>query len=224
MNPPRSGYASTEDPEFRIVENPIPFSHEKSDRRYFLGVRQDSAVRAYRNNHIPLDPLSSLIDIVKRVDRPSAYVGDIVSFDITIVNRSPEDLLYDPANDAGGVWVQDIMPRGLKYIAGSTVLTRLLDGKEIPLASNDPDGVRILKFGVDGSGANLRPMSLHAGEALRLRYQAVIDASVEPLKTYVNRAQLLAQGNIPISDIATAKVRILADPDFDQGLLLGRIL
>ena len=43
------------------------------------------------------------------------------------------------------------------------------------------------------------------------------------MRSYTNRARLLADGDIPISAVARAEIRVIADPDFDQGLLLGRV-
>ena len=118
-----------------------------------------------------------------------------------------------------------MLPEGLKYVDGSAVLSRVEGGRDIPLSSARPVGVRVLVFGIpiEEGTDTLRPIDFNAGETLRLRYQAVVDASARPRTVYTNRVRLLAEGNVPISAVAEADVRVLADPDFDQGVLLGRV-
>lgn len=224
--PPVPGLAFTDDPGGRIVPEPLPSVAPDADRTYFLAfdLGPDDF---YQHNHIPLDPLASLIDVTKRVRRPTASVGEIVSFEIDIVNRSPRDLVYDPVSDTGGVVLQDVLPRGLKYVNRTATLVRVRGGEEIPLSADDPEGIRILRFDrlidLPGVGLVRRPLDLNAGEALRLRYHTVVGADTRPRRILRNRAQLLADGNIPVSRVAEAAVRIVADPDFDQGMLLGRV-
>jgi uncharacterized repeat protein (TIGR01451 family) len=224
--PSTAGLAATEDPTGRVVDADLPTAEPDADRTYFLAFELRGAADTFTNNHIPVDPLSSLIDLQKRAARRAVTIGSIVSWTVDITNRSPKDLVFDPQTETGGVFLQDVMPKGLKYVAGSTVLVRVREGAETALAADDPTGARILRFGqvrVEGGRTVQRPMDLHAGEHLRLRYQAVVGADAKPQRNYTNRAVLLAEGNVPVSRTAKATVRVLADPDFDQGFLLGRV-
>lgn len=224
--PPVPGVAFTDDPEGRVVEAELPSVAPDADRTYFLAFDLVDVDDFFQHNHIPVDPLSALIDVQKRARRAHASVGDVATFEVDIINRSPEDLLYDPRTRTGGVYLQDVLPAGLKYVNRTATLTRVRGGVEEPLNAADPEGTRILRFGridvVDGE-AIARPMDLHAGEHLRLRYHVVIGADARPRRVVTNRAQLIADGNIPVSRVAEAALHIVADPDFDQGLLLGRV-
>lgn len=216
------------DDEGRVVPDPVPSVDPDADRTYFLGFDLQTADDLYLNNHIPVDPLSSLIDLEKRSTKPTATVGDVITYQVDIVNRSPVGLLFDPATGTGGVFLQDITPKGFKYVAGSVVFTRVDGGREIPLSADDPgpDDVNILRFGVvrqeDGRRV-LRPFDLAAGEHIRVRYQMVVGANAKPKKRYTNRAVVLADGSVPVTRVARATVRVIADPIFDQGVLLGRV-
>ncbi len=224
--PPVPGTAFTDDPDGKVVPDDLPTVGADADRTYFLAFDLNTADDFFQNNHIPVDPLSSLVDVQKRSDRTTAAVGEIRSFEIDIVNRSPRDLLFDPRTGTGGVYLQDVLPRGLKYVNRTATLVRVRGGVEEPLGAADPQGTRILRFGrVDAvdDGLEARPLDLHAGEHLRLRYHVVVGADARPRTVLTNRAQLLADGNIPVSRVAEAPLRIIADPDFDQGLLLGRV-
>ncbi|MCB9538428.1 MAG: DUF11 domain-containing protein [Myxococcales bacterium] len=224
--PPTPGPAFTEDQARRVVPEDLPSVEPDADRTYFLAFDLRGPDDAFFNNHVPIDPLSSLIDLQKRAARSTATVGAIVTYEVDVVNRSPLDLVFDPATGTGGVIIEDVLPKGFKYIAGSAVRVRVGEGREVPLGADDPTGVRILRFGSVREEAGrrvLRPMDLAAGEAIRLRYQAVVGANVKPKRTYTNRATLLADGNVPISRPATADVLVVADPDFDQGLVLGKV-
>ncbi|MEZ4431348.1 MAG: SdrD B-like domain-containing protein [bacterium] len=224
--PPVPGTAFTDDPAGRVVPDDLPSVDPDADRSYFLAFDLDGPGDFFQNNHIPIDPLTALVDLHKRSRRPEARVGEIVSYEIDITNRSGQDLVFDPRTDTGGVVVQDVLPRGLKYVARTATLVRVRGGVETPIAADDPLGRRILRFGrfVERGGQLVqRPFDLRAGEVLRLRYHAIVGADAEPLTVLTNRAVLLADGNIPISAVAEAPVRIVADPDLDLGLLLGRV-
>ena len=224
--PPVPGTAFTDDPQGRVVPADLPSVDPDADRTYFLAFDLNGPADFFQHNHIPIDPLTALVDLRKRALRPEVTIGEIVTFEIDLTNRSPTDLLFDPATATGGVIIQDILPRGLKYVGRTATLARVRGGIETPIAADDPLGRRILRFGrfVEVNGALVqRPLDLRAGEALRLRYHTIVSADAEPLTVLHNRALALADGNIPISATAQASIRVLADPDFDQGLLLGRV-
>ena len=165
--------------------------------------------------------------------------GDIVTYEIDIINRSSQDLVYDPRQKSGGIYIEDILPKGLKYIAQSAVWVEVVGAKERPLFAAEPSGYRILRFGRNQSlieeeaddsqdppvntNRVQRPLDLLAGGHLRLRYQVVVGPQAKPLRTYTNRARVLSDGDVVISETAEAKIQVISDPDFDQGLLLGRV-
>ena len=227
--PAERGVAVVGDPEGRVVPNDLPSVEPDVDRTWFQSFQLDSPDDIVVNNHVPLDPLSSLIDFQKHALDPDATTGEVVTFQIDMANGSERDLVYesrDSGTSSGGVFVQDVIPKGFKYVAGSAVLSRLEGGREIPLLADDPSGARILRFGRlerTAEGLVLRPFDLRAGERLRLRYQLVVGADAKPNRVYTNRAVLLADGTVPVSRVASAEIRVRPDPIFDQGLLLGKV-
>ncbi|MEZ4467490.1 MAG: hypothetical protein R3F43_24365 [bacterium] len=180
--PPTPGYAFTDDPEGKVVPDALPGVRPDSDRTYFLAFDLAGPDDQFFHNHVPIDPLSALIDVQKRSLRAEVTRGQVVTYEIDIVNRSPRDLVE--GSESGPAVLQDVLPRGFKYVAGSGTFVRVQGGREVPLASFDPKEARILRF----------PVQIHAGEALRLRYQAALGANVVPKATYTNRATLLLAG------------------------------
>jgi len=192
------------------------------ERRYYLAFELKPGEQI-SGNHLPLDPLSALIEIQKRSHRPTARLGELVSYTIEIINRSPTDLIYDLQTGEGGVYLQDQLPKGFKYVNGSSLLSALEGSKEKHLFADDPKGAALLLFGHIGRSGVLLPFDLPAGATRRLRYQAVVTGQARPNRDYSNRATLLSLSHHPLSRTAEATVRVLPDPDFDQGLLLGRV-
>ena len=230
--PPLPIAVSSVDGILELVPEPLPTLDPEAQRRYTLSFEVGTEGLILKNNHIALDPLSALIQIDKRSRKVQYTVGEVVTYEVDIINRSPIDLVYDDVRRAGGVYIEDVMPKGIKYVAGSAVWVDVRGARELPLFSSDPVGARILRFGGEieredqNSGVITkiqRPVDFYAGAHLRLRYQAVIGPNVKPLNSYENRARLLGDGDIPISSVAKAEIRVIADPDFDQGLLLGYV-
>ena len=226
--PSAPGYAFSDLPGGLVVENDLPSVATDADRTWFRAFQLRGPDDEFFNNHVPLDPLSSLISVTKRALKRTATVGEVVTYEVDIVNQSRStDLLFDRVTGTGGVLLQDVLPKGFKFVNGSVAWARVRGGREEVLHADDPTGeARILTFGQfierDGKLQQVA-MDLHAGEALRVRYQVVVGSNVRPRGIYKNRATLLGDGSIPISETATAEVRVLADPDFDQGVMLGRV-
>jgi uncharacterized repeat protein (TIGR01451 family) len=187
---------------------------------------ETDGVADIRQNHLPLDPIESLLEIQKRALKGEATVGDILTYEIDITNRSPRDLVYSAGGRRGGVYIEDDLPPGFRYVAGSAAVVRVGEQGEQPLLADDPGGSTQLRFGEvrrEGGRNVLRPLSLRAGSHLRLRYQAVIGANVQPRQRYTNRARLLSSEGTPLGPDATAAVVVVSDPDLDQSVLIGKV-
>lgn len=231
--PPMPNILMPEGGQLRASVDPLPSIEPDADRRYFMAfeIRGDlDEAEQLKGNHIPLDPSSALIQVDKRSLKTDHLIGEIVTYEIDVINRSSKSFTYDRQGGLGGVLLQDTLPKGLKYIPGSALWLEVLAGRERPLFSSEPTGIRLLNFGrtiprtnAQGGGFIQRALDLKAGAHLRLRYQAALGVSVKPDRTYTNRATLITDGNVPLSLTAKADIRVLADPDFDQGLLLGRV-
>ena len=146
--------------------------------------------------------------LTKISTRSTALIGDIVGYVVTLQNPSSQDLLVDPAGN-GGVHLDDVLPPGLRFAAGSARADRLVATgatgttnatgiqpaatRHCPLISQDALGTNCAaarqgpklpdpgKAGQATVGANLDsgPYDLRAGETLELRYQAVVLTSAK---------------------------------------------
>ncbi|MFT5992360.1 MAG: putative repeat protein (TIGR01451 family), partial [Bradymonadia bacterium] len=207
-----------------VVPETNPADVDEDARTYATRIELSGPDAGVFNNHIPLDPLSDQISLVKRADRPVAYVGDIVTYTITAENRSSAELVFDSATATGGVVLVDDLPNGFRVVEGSAVATLEREGglrpETIAIAVS---GARSLRF-EQTDGGTTRPLSLPAGARMTLRYFAVLGSSVEPGDTYRNTAQLLqADTEFALSGVAHVDVRVEYDPVFDQGTLLGKV-
>ncbi len=101
------------------------------------------------------------VSLVKTVDDPSPNVGDTVTFTMTVSNAGP--------SDASGVSVNDVIPDGYSYVAGS------IAGGDGRIDATDP----ILSWSI---------ISLASGASTDLTFQAeVLDSG-----NYANTAQVMA--------------------------------
>lgn len=231
--PPMPNVLTPEGGALIASPEPLPSVDQDADRRYFMAfeVRGDlDSAEQLKGNHIPLDPASALIQVDKRSLKTDHLIGEVVTYEVDVINRSSKSFIYSPRAGLGGVLLQDALPKGLKYIPGSALWLEVIAGRERPLFSSEPVGVRLLSFGRtvprsadNGGGRIQRSVDLKAGAHLRLRYQAALGVQVKPQRTYTNRATLITDGNVPLSLTAKAEIRVLSDPDFDQGLLIGRV-
>lgn len=209
-----------------VVPNAIP--DVNGVQEYFLSFDIRGVDDEVLNNHIPLDPIASLIRLEKRANKRTATVGEIISYTISVSNGSARDLVYDPATRLGGVLITDVIPRGFDYVDGSARLRRLVSGRTVGSDLAEPEGELTLNFGVqpdpDDVGARPTPLSIGAGQTLELQYQLVVGTDAKPGKEAINRATLVsADGNAQLSNTDEARVRVTFDPIFDQGVVLGKV-
>jgi len=151
----------------------------------------------------------SAVLVEKHALRSDAVTGDIVGYEVTVTNAGPLPL--------AGVRVEDTIPAGFKFAAGSASLRRA--GPDGDLGTGDdvetaviPQGGRPLVF--DG-------LSLAGQESVRLRYALIVGSGVTGGE-YVNEAAPYLDGS-RIGNIARAPVRVGADPIFDRTTVLGKV-
>jgi len=192
----------------RIVESSAP---DLADPHYYLRFALDATSPNVTNNHVPLDRLSQLIRLTKSANRRTAEVGDILTYTVTAEN--PTDVGIDLL--AGGVTVRDELPAGLTRVDADAWRSVVAGGSLIEATRFAPtrqDGApRVTFFG---------PFALLPHSTTTLRYYAVVGLRARGEQR--NRAQLLA-GTAAISPEASATVRVVADPLFDEGTVLGRV-
>ncbi|PIS33626.1 MAG: hypothetical protein COT38_04350 [Candidatus Omnitrophica bacterium CG08_land_8_20_14_0_20_41_16] len=150
---------------------------------------------------VPLDPTGgALFSLSKAVNKKEVVVGDVVTYTLTIVSNS--------SVATSDLRINDRIPAGFKYIAGKV----LLNGNKI----SDPSGTgtRNLYFNIS---------NLAAGSTTTLKYQLVVGSGVAP-GNYSNTAYLERQaGSSRLSNIASAEVKVVLDPLFDLGTVIGKV-
>jgi uncharacterized repeat protein (TIGR01451 family) len=226
--PATDGFAKV-DSENEVVAADVPdVKKEGADLTYYLKFAIDDRSEGIFNNHIPVDPLTSLIRLEKRIDRRRASVGDMATYTITVQNRSTRDF-----SQAGSrVVVEDVLPRGLRFLRQTTrvvrrlaaggsctqneIATRDIDGASVCLSRQEPASRsgRVLRFG---------PLVMRAGESLKLMYQCAVGLDTRQ-GSYRNRAVLRDEAlTTTLSNRDEAVLLVEPDPDLDQGLLIGRV-
>ncbi|HLF18138.1 MAG TPA: Ig-like domain-containing protein [Candidatus Omnitrophota bacterium] len=147
---------------------------------------------------MPMDPSTDFLRIEKDANKKEVRIGEVVTYTITIENPS--------ANDAQGVQIQDKIPPGFKYMNGRVLLD------DVPIA--DPTGNRPLVFDIG---------TVTAGQTRILRYQLVVGAGVT-VGDYENVAFAKhSVTGIVLSNVATESVKVVLDPLFDLGTVIGKV-
>ncbi|MCA9523905.1 MAG: DUF11 domain-containing protein, partial [Myxococcales bacterium] len=219
--PPTEGFAVV-DSSKRVVENELPDVAPKTKKTYYLRFRIDTPQDEVFNNHLPIDPLESLIQLDKRANKTSVRIGDIITYTIKVQNRSTNDLKYDPNLGVGGVYIRDILPPGFKIAKEQALITLQTGDRKERIPVFVPTDAQLLIFG-KRDGAKKIPLDLPAGATLTMLYQVVVGSSVQLKKEYENRAVVTNDGGVLISNEDTAKVKVVPDPIFDQGTLIGKV-
>jgi uncharacterized repeat protein (TIGR01451 family) len=217
------------DADHRVVSDDVPDPKKQGAKlSYFLRLKVDSKSDEVFNNHIPVDPLSSLIRLEKRADKTRASLGDLVTYTLTAENRSTREFLAAGSQIA----IEDVLPAGLRLLNGTgRMIRRLRAGRSClggESATKDVDGSAACALSTNPtthSGRVLRfgPFPLGAGESLRLLYRVAVGLDTRQ-GTYINRAVLRDSSfATDLSNVAEARLLVVPDPELDQGLLLGRV-
>jgi uncharacterized repeat protein (TIGR01451 family) len=199
--PPQDGFASPGP----VVSDAVPDPKKAGAQlKYYLKFALGSVADAVTNDHIPLDPIGSLVHLDKRADKAQASMGDIITYTITVQNGSARDIL--------GAAVRDVLPKGLTYLRGTAHV----------MVKNAAGTTATFQPAENSSGSvGLGPFDLASGGTAVVVYQTAIGVDTRE-GVYENVAQLYA-GGAPASNSDSARVRVVNDPIFDQGLLIGRV-
>jgi large repetitive protein len=151
------------------------------------------------NNHIPLDPdLQGLLSMSKTTPRLNVSRGQLVPYVITYTNITQVPL-FD-------VTIVDRFPAGFSYVEGSARLD------DVP---TEPT--------VAGRELIWRDLSVDGGARHTLVLLLAVGAGVSEGE-FVNRVQATHQlTGTALSNEATARVRIVPDPDFDCTDVTGKV-
>ncbi len=152
------------------------------------------------NNHIPIDPFlaSGAIKVTKTTPMVNVRRGELVPYTITATNT----LKYALTN----ITLHDRMPPGFKYRQGSGTL----NGKKVEPV-------------VEGRELLWKNLTFAAGEKKTITFVLVVGTGVGEGE-YTNLAWAFSQlTNNNVSNIASAKVRIVPDAVFDCPDVIGKV-
>jgi len=193
-----------------------------SDLHYYLELQVEGDKRVVHHNHIPVDPIGRDIKFDLRANKREIEQGEVVTFLAEAENDSARDLTTD--NGSNGVYVQVFLPKGFRYVRGSARASlEKSNGKAVRYSLASTGGVaggRSMLFG---------PLSLYSGGKAGLMFQAVAGGASH--EGYVQAKAVLKAGAAPgiggaamdISEPATARIRVVHDPLFDRGYVLGKV-
>ncbi|MBA1274137.1 DUF7933 domain-containing protein [Stutzerimonas azotifigens] len=167
--------------------------------QYFLSFVLNSSSADLVNNHIPLDPvMGGAIVMTKVTPKVNVSRGELVPYTLTARNALGVSL--------ADIAIEDQIPPGFKYVKNSAQL----DG--VPI---EPD--------VEGRRLRWPGRTLGGGQVMTVKLLLVVGSGVG-FNEYVNQtwALNLAAG-LRVSNVATASVRVVADPTFDCSDLIGKV-
>jgi len=148
---------------------------------------------------VPVDPKDNSVILTKSATKTQAGVGEIVAYNIKLKNSEiPGD----------NITIHDILPIGLRYIAGSAKLS----GVAISDPTISQDG-RSLRFAIG---------DVLVDESLTLQYLTRIGVHA-PLGMAVNTATLEDDDHILVANTTTANIEIREDLFIQASRLFGRV-
>ncbi len=184
------------------------------DTTYYTRWSVDADGQTVVHNHIPLDlPAAgatlSLVSVTKTAAQATAVIGDLVTYDVTVVNLTP--------NALDELTLVDDLPAGFQWVPDSQRLIRA--GADGEFGTLDDVEEALGSVGIDP--VELGPFMLAGGERVRLRYYARVSTGVTRGE-YVNTVTPIQNGT-QIGNRALAAVEIVADPIFEQTTIVGKV-
>lgn len=166
-------------------------------------------------NHIPLDRLSDLVSVTKTAGRKRASIGEIVTYEVRVENKAQQR--FDVSD--GGVEIVDTLPAGFRLVDGSYQLARIeTDARGQQRRTIETDvpvsGARVLRFG---------PFTMRPSTTLVLRYNVVVGPGTKTGAHENTAALRLAEGAVPVSNVASAIVQVVADDTFDLSVVRAKV-
>ena len=152
---------------------------------------------AIQHIDLPMDPQNSLLKITKDANKKEVNIGDIITYTVTITNEN--------VGDINNVYLEDKIPPGFKYVKGRTILNNA--------AISDPAGNRPLTFNIG---------TVSAGSTKTLKYQLIVGSGVT-FEKYENWVFAKYSDGTAISNTASEVVRVVPDPLFDLGIVIGKV-
>jgi uncharacterized repeat protein (TIGR01451 family) len=147
------------------------------------------------NEPTPVSFTVTMLLVNKSVQPAQVSVGELVRYTVTVENTGNAPFL--------DLTLVDLIPAGFTYVSGSE---RLSNGN--PLVSGERP-------------VNFSDIDLNAGQTITLNYILRVGAGVVA-GTYAN-VVTPTRLNTPVGEPATAMVQVVADPDFEQTTIIGKV-
>jgi uncharacterized repeat protein (TIGR01451 family) len=203
------------DPTDARVISPDPVPSENTRRDYFIRFRalgdpdalNQLGLPPLLNNHVPVDNLLQQLRITKTANRKRVSVGDLLAYTVRLENRSSAEILLEE----GGVELVDSLPEGFRFLPDAWRLDRIdVDDvgqqRRSEEVTADDRGRRVVRVG---------PFALRAGARYELRYQVVVGPGAKLGEAENRVLARMAEGQVPVTETARARVEVVADPLFD---------
>jgi uncharacterized repeat protein (TIGR01451 family) len=189
---------------------PDPYILPGTGTRYFLDLTLQQATAAELfNNHIPVDiDVGALVSITKQTPLKHVVRGQLIPYTITVVNSQNFPL--------SAVEIRDFFPPGFKYVEGSANIDGEARDPEMDASTFFEEGLRV-------GTLTWNNLVLNPQSTLTLRLLLVVGSGVKEGE-YTNQAQVFITGlAAPISQRASATVRVVPDPTFDCSDIIGKV-
>ncbi len=189
---------------------------EGEDTTYYMEFILHSDDNDVIFNHIPLDPDNrrdlneNSILLSKSVNKKQASIADQLYYTLLAENLVDVDIIVD---------IRDDLPTGFKMVYKTAKLTRTGPDNQFGTADDIVSTIPVTGYDPVSFG----PLALDAAEKIQIGYLLKVGTGVHP-GTWTNTAQAFDSGTTIIaSNIATAKVVIVADPVLDDATLIGKV-
>ncbi|MBI5497899.1 MAG: DUF11 domain-containing protein [Deltaproteobacteria bacterium] len=198
--------------------NVVPDAQPRLDRevRYYLRFDLTTG-REVLHNHVPVDPLASVVRLTKQANKRVVNAGDLVTYTVRLTNTAAQD--FTVRSQMGGVEFADAIPSGFSYVKGSARVDRIVrDDRGQPrrerLPTVDPAGSKVLVFGA---------YDLLGRSEMELRYQLAVGPSARFGQAENRVLARAAAGQMAISAEARAFVEVRPETLFDDGTVVGKV-
>ena len=182
---------------------------------YYLSFNLEPGDQDVINNHIPLDPPPANILLTKSANKSEVLVGDLVQYTLEATNDSG---LVGISN----AQVVDNLPAGFAYVDDSAVAIQAgLDGV---FGTGDDVSTSLGLFGSSRDPITLVSLNFAPSETILIRYLVSVGTGVSSDGgEYINVAQITDAFDNPLSNVATAAVRVIKDPILEETTIIGKV-
>ncbi len=168
--------------------------------QYYLTFSFNAGAAGFINNHIPIEatPTTNALIVAKTTPKMDVMRGELVPYTITV--RNGDDVRHTD------IALVDMIPPGFKYRAGSGSINGVI---------REPV--------INGRQLTWSALTIERGQTITAKLMLIVGTGVGEGE-YINQAWANnAFVNQVVSNVATAAVRIVPDPNFDCSDIIGKV-